>query len=147
MCVRAVVPRLHVFSWRQFIVAIVKTKFASAAICFDPEDFSGDGEEIEVDNKVMTEQRNQKIWMVNRANANQASSSSTFANVYDGLIQKGPLQELNINHLKRTLGERREASLVFGSVEAACSPDFEQYATSLIERQTRLTKLSWTSVI
>lgn len=43
--------------------------------------------------------------------------------------------QLNINHLERTLGERREASLVFGSVEAACSPEFEQYATSLIERQ------------
>ncbi|KAK0258608.1 hypothetical protein LTR35_018150 [Friedmanniomyces endolithicus] len=52
MCDRAVVPRLHVFSWRQFIVAIVKTKFASDAICFDPEDFNGDGEEIEADNKV-----------------------------------------------------------------------------------------------
>ncbi len=83
MCVRAVVPRLHVFSWRQFMVAIVKTKFASDSICFDPEDVNGDGEEIEADNKVMTEQRNHKIWTVNRANANQASSSSTFANVYD----------------------------------------------------------------
>ncbi|KAK0951231.1 hypothetical protein LTR91_025122 [Friedmanniomyces endolithicus] len=89
MCVRAVVPRLHVFSWRQFIVAIVKTKFASDAICFDPDDFNGDGEEIEADIKVMTEQRNHKIWTVNRANANQALSNSTFANVYDGLIQKG----------------------------------------------------------
>ncbi|TKA22513.1 hypothetical protein B0A54_18031 [Friedmanniomyces endolithicus] len=136
MCVRAVVPRLHVFSWRQFIVAIVKTKFASHAICFDPDDFNGDGEEIEADIKVMTEQRNHKIWTVNRANANQALSNSTFANVYDGLIQKGLLLQLNINHLERTLGERREASLVFGSVEAACSPEFEQYATSLIERQT-----------
>ncbi len=45
------------------------------------------------------------------------------------------VQGPNTNHLERTLGERREASLVFGSVEAACSPEFEQYATSLIERQ------------
>ena len=65
------------------MVAIVKTKFASDSICFDPEDVNGDGEEIEADNKVMTEQRNHKIWTVNRANANEASSSSTFANVYD----------------------------------------------------------------
>ena len=53
-------------------MAIVKTKFASDAICFDPDDFNGDGEEIEADIKVMTEQRNHKIWTVNRAQGKRA---------------------------------------------------------------------------
>jgi len=88
-CVRAAVPRLHVSNWRQITVAIVKTKFAGDAICFDLEDVNGDGEEIEADIKAMTEQRNHKTRTVNRAYANQALSSSTFANVYDGLIRKG----------------------------------------------------------
>ncbi|KAK0771778.1 hypothetical protein LTR59_005462 [Friedmanniomyces endolithicus] len=82
-------PRLHVSNWRQITVAIVKTKFAGDAICFDLEDVNGDGEEIEADIKAMTEQRNHKTRTVNRAYANQALSSSTFANVYDGLIRKG----------------------------------------------------------
>ncbi|KAK0246689.1 hypothetical protein LTS09_018171 [Friedmanniomyces endolithicus] len=130
MCVRAVVPRLHVFSWRQFIVAIVKTKFASHAICFDPDDFNGDGEEIEADIKVMTEQRNHKIWTVNRANANQALSNSTFANVYDGLIQKGlPLARILASEIvsankKRKYSSLEEASITNSTASGSYRPRF-----------------------
>ncbi|KAK1808807.1 hypothetical protein LTR12_016830 [Friedmanniomyces endolithicus] len=88
-CVRAQVPRLHTSNWRQITVAIVKTKFAADALCFDLEDVDEDGEEIEADIKIMTEQRNHKTRTVNRAYANSTPSSATFANVYDGLVRKG----------------------------------------------------------
>jgi len=88
-CVRAQVPRLHTSNWRQITVAIVKTKFAADALGFDLEDADEDGEEIEADIKIMTEQRNHKTRTVNRAYANSTPSSATFANVYDGLVRKG----------------------------------------------------------
>ena len=45
--VRACIPRLHIANWRQIIVAIVKTKFASQIECFDPDDSDKDAEEID----------------------------------------------------------------------------------------------------
>jgi hypothetical protein len=45
--VRACVPRLHIANWRQIIVAIVKTKFASQIECFDPDEGNEDTEEID----------------------------------------------------------------------------------------------------
>ncbi|KAK0840545.1 hypothetical protein LTS02_017153 [Friedmanniomyces endolithicus] len=80
------------FLWEKngkITVAIVKTKFAADALCFDLEDVDEDGEEIEADIKIMTEQRNHKTRTVNRAYANSTPSSATFANVYDGLVRKG----------------------------------------------------------
>ncbi|KAK4902397.1 hypothetical protein LTR49_027085 [Elasticomyces elasticus] len=83
------IPRLHTSNWRQITVAIVKTKFAADVLCFDLEHCDEDGEEIEADIKIMTEQRNHKTRTVNRAYANNTPSSATFANVYDGLVRKG----------------------------------------------------------
>jgi len=78
-CVRATVPRLHVSSWRQITVAVVNTRFAGDAICFDLEDRDGHEDEIEADIEAVTEQRNHRTRTVNRAYSNQALSSSTFA--------------------------------------------------------------------
>jgi len=88
-CVRAQIPRLHIANWRQITVAIVKTKFAGDIGCFEMDDADEDGEEIAPDVRTMTEQRNHRTRTVNRAYANQAPSSSTFANLYDGLIRRG----------------------------------------------------------
>ena len=43
--------------------------------------------------------------------------------------------ELQINFLEWLPGERREAALVFVSVEAACTKDFLQYTQALIQQQ------------
>jgi hypothetical protein len=68
---RACVPWLYVANWRQIIVAIVKTKFASQIECFDPNDSDEDTEEMDQIIRSITDQRNYKIRTVNRAYANQ----------------------------------------------------------------------------
>ena len=59
-CVRASILRLHMSTWRQMPVAIVKTNFASDLGCFDPEDGDDDddGEEMDSAVRIMTRQRN-----------------------------------------------------------------------------------------
>ncbi|KAK6439524.1 hypothetical protein LTR95_004275 [Oleoguttula sp. CCFEE 5521] len=83
--IRARIPRLHVSSWRQMTVAIVKTKFASQIGVFEANVDDEDAEEIEEDIRIMTRQRNHKTQTVNRAYANQTGAS--FGNVWDGLIR------------------------------------------------------------
>jgi hypothetical protein len=53
--VRACIPRLHVTNWRQIIVAIVKTKFASQIECFDPDEGDKDVEEIDLTIRSITD--------------------------------------------------------------------------------------------
>ena len=72
--VRACILQLHIANWRQIIVAIVKTKFASQIECFDPDDSNEDAEEIDLIIRSMTNQRNHKTRTVNRAYANQAGA-------------------------------------------------------------------------
>jgi len=83
--VRAGVARLHVSSWRQITVAVVKTKFASQIGVFEANMDDEDAEEGEDDIRIMTRQRNHKTQTVNRAYANQTGAS--FGNVWDGLIR------------------------------------------------------------
>ena len=83
--VRASIPRLHVSSWRQITVAVVKTKFASQIGVFEANIDDEDAEEGEDDIRIMTRQRNHKTQTVNRAYANQTGAS--FGNVWDGLIR------------------------------------------------------------
>jgi Orsellinic acid/F9775 biosynthesis cluster protein D/Helicase conserved C-terminal domain len=85
-CARAEIPRLHISNWRQMTVNIVKTKFAADLGCFDVGDADGDAEEIDVDIRTMTQQRNHTTRTVNRAYANQQNAN--FGNVWDGLIRK-----------------------------------------------------------
>ncbi|KAK3669171.1 hypothetical protein LTR78_010947 [Recurvomyces mirabilis] len=49
------------------------------------------------------------------------------------MIQR--LDQLHIDHLEWSPGERREAALVVVSAEAACQSDFRKYATALRARQ------------
>ncbi|OQN95159.1 hypothetical protein B0A48_18856 [Cryoendolithus antarcticus] len=65
--IRARIPRLHVSSWRQITVAIVKTKFASHIGVSEVNVDDQDAEEIEEDIRIMTRQRNHKTQTVNRA--------------------------------------------------------------------------------
>jgi superfamily II DNA helicase RecQ len=82
---RAQIPRLHISNWRQMTVAIVKTKFASHIGYFEEDKEDEDAEEMEVDIRAMTKQRNHKTQTVNRAYANQ--TGATFGNVWDGLVR------------------------------------------------------------
>jgi superfamily II DNA helicase RecQ len=85
--VRACVPRLHVANWRQITVAIVKTKFASRIECFEPDDGDDDAEEMDLNVRSMTNQRNHKTRTVNRAYANQ--TGAVFSNLWDGKVRMG----------------------------------------------------------
>jgi hypothetical protein len=91
--VRACVPRLHVANWRQIIVAIVKTKFASRIECFDPDNGDEDVEEMDPIIRSITNQRNHKTRTVNRAYTNQAGA--VFSNLWDGKVRMG-LQALTL---------------------------------------------------
>jgi hypothetical protein len=82
---RACVPRLHVANWRQILVAIVKTKFASQIECFNPDEGDEDAEEMDATIRGMTEQRNHKTRTVNRAYANQ--TGAVFSNLWDGKVR------------------------------------------------------------
>ncbi|KAK5125289.1 hypothetical protein LTR85_000965 [Meristemomyces frigidus] len=62
-------------------VAIVKTKFANDLGCFDPNDVDDDGEEMEGDIRLMTQQRNHKTQTVNCAYANATRTNAMFGNV------------------------------------------------------------------
>ena len=86
-CVRACVPRLHVATWRQITVAIVKTNFAGQIECFEADEGDEDAEEIDATIRSMTEQRNHKTRTVNRAYANQVGA--VFANLWDGKVRMG----------------------------------------------------------
>lgn len=74
-------------NWRQITVAVVKTKFASHIECFDPDDDDEDAKEIDQNNRIMTQQRNQKTRTVNRAYANQ--TGTVFSNLWDGKVRMG----------------------------------------------------------
>jgi hypothetical protein len=81
------VPRLHVANWRQIIVAIVKTKFASQTECFDPDNSDDDIEEMDPIIRSITNQRNYKTRIVNRAYANQVGA--IFSNLWDSKVRIG----------------------------------------------------------
>ncbi|KAK4897887.1 hypothetical protein LTR49_027914 [Elasticomyces elasticus] len=71
--------KLHISNWRQIPVAIVKTKFAADALCFDLEDASDDGEKIEADIKIMTPRN------CGKRSEESTSSSSTESGEQPGL--------------------------------------------------------------
>ncbi|KAK3617147.1 hypothetical protein LTR22_026828 [Elasticomyces elasticus] len=73
------IPQLHISNWRQITVAIVKTKFAADALCFDLEDASDDGEKIEADIKIMTPRN------CGKRSEESTSSSSTGSGEQPGL--------------------------------------------------------------
>nr|XP_023922639.1 uncharacterized protein LOC112034089 [Quercus suber]POE97743.1 atp-dependent dna helicase tlh1 [Quercus suber] len=84
---RAQIPLLHVQTWRQMTVAIVKTKFAAYLPYFEVDPADEDAEETEESIRILTRQRNHSTRTANRAYAN--TPGATYANVWDGLIRMG----------------------------------------------------------